>query len=333
MKIAPILNGKGGLATSLSPMNVFYQMHRKMKKEKTIVNAAKTAVAAGVGLFLSACAGAGPIDTVSESRLNDAWKGHPVTEALGKWGGPVVVRPDGNGTTLYQWMFGENYVYDQYTGSDTKYTGESAQYHSDGHITYSPEYETTDHYEKRRGSRICVLQLHADANGAIMNLETKDTDGGCKEFYSGTHSTPPDAAAIAKGKVYADRFQTLKSIAARYEATCTKPEYLALFGKSPCDPSGMKIVGARKESQMTPEQKAVLGKWSVEMNAIIEDYLAFFRGTGSHSDKATVDSVEQMRSIENSGKFNAFLVQEISTSTHARQLEQYTKDAYGKYLN
>ena len=289
--------------------------------------------AVSAGLFLSACAGTGPVDSFSESRLNDAWKGHPVTEALGKWGGPIVVRPDGNGTTLYQWMFGENYVYDQYTGSDTKYTGESAEYHSDGHITYTPEYKTTDHYEKKLGSRICVLQLHADANGAIMNLETKDTDGGCKEFYSGTHSSPPDAAAIAKGKVYADRFQTLKSITARYEATCTKPEYLALFGKSPCDQSSMKIVGARKESQMTPEQKAVLGKWNVETNAIIEDYLAFFRSSGSNSDRATVDSVEQMRSIEKSGKFNAFLVQEISTSAHAKQLEQYAKDAYGKYLN
>ncbi len=304
-----------------------------MMRMKTLYTTIKAVAVVNACLFLSACAGTGPLDSLSESRMNDAWKGHPVTDALGKWGWPVVVRPDGNGATLYQWVFGKNYVYEQYTGSKTNYVGDSAEYHSDGHITYNPEYETTKYYEKKIGSRICMLQLHTDSNRTIINLETKDADGGCSDFYSGTNSNPPDAAAIAKGKIYADRLQTLKSITARYDASCTKPEYLTLFGKSHCDVTDIKIVGARKESQMTPEQKAVLAKWDVEMSTIVEDYLTYFRSTEASSDKAVADAIEATRSVFKSRNFNAFLLQEHTTSLHAKQMAQYTKDVYGRYFN
>ena len=301
-----------------------------MMRMKKLYPTMKAVAVAGACFFLSACAGTGPHDSLSESRLNDAWKGRPVADAVGKWGKPMRTTPDGNGATSYQWMLGKSYVYDQYTGSDTQYTGESAQYHSDGRITYSPEYQTTDHYEKKRGDRICMLLVHADSSGRIFNLQTEDYDGGCSDFYSGSDSSPPDAAAVAKGKVFSEKNRTIKSIVGRYQSICVNPEYASLFVKSPCDAPIFQLAGAPFASKVTPQQKELLAKWYAEMSDIVKDYLAFFHSTGEPNDKVLADAVEANQARANP---RGFLSAERTTADSAYQLSRGAKAYYQPYFN
>lgn len=305
-----------------------------MIRRKIILTRIKVAFVASAGLILSACAGSGLLGSLSDSKLNDEWKGHPITDAMGKWGKPILVKPDGDGTNLYEWAWSKGYTYQAYTGSDTQRIEDRAVYHGDGRITYEPDYQTTDHYETRVGSRGCMLMVHADSSGIITNLGTQDYSGGCSDFYSSANASPPDEESARKGEDFSNRFQTIKSITARYKAICTNPEYTALFEKSPCTNTYLKIVGAPNASKMTSKQKETLAKWRAEMEAIVSDYLAFFKSSGDVSDKAIAHSVESIQtSVKTRSPNNVFLFSEQMTAMNAYQLAQYTKQIYQKYFN
>lgn len=299
---------------------------------RTLHALVKLAVFVGACLFLSSCAG---VDTASVSRINEQWKGHPLTEAIGKWGTPMEIKKDENGAPVYTWWFyGKGYTYNQYLGSETHYTGEAAEYHSDGHITYTPTYATKDYYKERQGSRICMTKAHTDPGHMINYLEIQDLDGGCSYFFSSDKAGPPDAATAEKGKVVADKFAEIKSLIARRKALCAKPEYAALFEASPCDNPYFNIAGARTEAKMSPEQKRKLFGWSLEMNALIDDYLAFFHRPDEPILQQVVGTFEKERESNQDKKFDkVFLFHEHFEAMFAQQLEKTAKDFYANYIN
>jgi hypothetical protein len=250
-----------------------------MMRKKNIFNRPKITVMAICCLLLSACANS-PIASIPEAIAKKNWTGHPVTEAIAKWG-KSVPKPVGDGTTVYEWAMGGNYA-------QTKYVP-TTEHNMFGDMLSSKR-------ETEVVNKQCTLTITADANGIITNFETNRSSGGaggCSEFYYGSDSVSPDAASAAKGKMLVENMDKARKLNDSYEMICNNPEYAALFKDMHCDDSQpFSVASDVKLAKITPKQQELFAKWRAEMDSVVMAYQVFLRGTQSPIDKGMADGVD-----------------------------------------
>jgi hypothetical protein len=287
-----------------------------MMKKKNIFNGKKIVFMAIGCLMLSACASDGHLVSIPEAIANKNWNGHPVYEAIAKWGKPLSVAHAGDGTTLYEWGWSPKYAYNEYAGS-----------------SYSSDGVQTDYFQRRIGTAECLLLINADSNGIITHLETRQAAAGCVDFYWGSNSASPDAATGVKGKMLGERIEKAKEINERYRVVCTKPEYAGLFAEMHCnDFANFTIASDVNLLKITPKQRELFSKWRAEMDSVVNAYLVFLRSTEIPTDKGvadTVDSVSVQKPVAE--EYNMYLTNEHLTARNAQRLSAYVRRTYLQY--
>jgi len=277
-----------------------------MMRMKNVFNRIEIAFVVGACLLLSACANS-PLTAVPEGMAKSRWSGHPINEAVAKWGKPNVrVTPAGDGTTVYEWALGGKYTHTEYVATNTS--------NMFGDMM-------TSHPEEKVTTSNCNVLISADSNGIITNFETKR---GCGQFFFGSDSISPDEATAAKGKILEANMRAVKRIDDRYKMVCAKPEYAVLFENPPCDAVSVKLSHTIDISKGTREQKELFIKWSKEMDSIVNDYAAFFRSTGDVGDKTaayyidvTIPQSEKDKAYSNE-KVSLVKLSMVATATHTQ---------------
>ncbi|HEX7643258.1 MAG TPA: hypothetical protein VF472_13715 [Burkholderiaceae bacterium] len=295
-------------------------------EKKNIFNRMKIASIASGSLLLSACASDGHMTSTSDTVANSNWKGHPVIEAMAKWGKPMRVTPAGNGATLYEWMWSPKYTYDQAVGSQREYKGEESIRNSDGSISYIPVYGNTSIYEQRTGFGECNLAITANFDGFITNLDIKQAASGCADVFGGANSASPDAATAAKAKVLSENLKKAKAVDGKYRMLCAKADYIELFEDPSCDSVTFKVAKNVNVSKLTPDQKRLFSQWRAEMQSITDEYKAFLHSTGSAADKGNADFLDSMKPVDE--KYNVGLQNEGLVYMKAHRLATYTRMTY-----
>jgi hypothetical protein len=284
----------------------------KLMMMKNILNKTRITCAAICCLLLSACASDGHMISVPEAIANKNWIGHPIYEAMGKWGKPLVT-PVGDGTGLYQWGRSSKYAYNAYVGSSTS------------------SYGQTDFYKQQIGTAECLILINADANGIITHFETRQSASGCTDFYWGSGSASPDAESAAKGKLLVESLAKAKELNARYEMIYTKPEYAELFSEAHSDDNSYFTVGPDVVAgKLTPHQIELFSKWRAEMDSVVKDYQVFLRSTQDRADKSQADNIEFMNKATPPAteKNNRKLQNEYITYRNAKALSMYVRRTY-----
>ena len=219
------------------------------------------------GLLLSACA---------TTRARHSWNGHPIAEAMAKWGIPVIEPAQvADGTTVYHWLWSPSYTYDQQVGYATT------------------DYGTVDFYEKQVGRGACGLSINADSSGTITNLETSQNVRQCGDIFWASGVSPDETTAI-NGKALASNLRSIRAIDQRYRMACARPEYAKLFDQSRCNVGMTSVAVTVRILEITPQERATFASWLHEMGEITGNYLAFFRSTGAPQDMQIVQIVESM---------------------------------------
>ncbi len=281
---------------------------------KNILNSAKLASIVCFCWFLSGCA------SIPETIAKSRWEGHPVREALVKWGRPNLrIAPAGDGATLYEWAFDKDYAYTAYVGSDTRND------------------VTTNFYERRLATAACRLSITANASGIITNFVTTQSNGGCADFYWGAKFPSPDEETSANGKILDENLRKIKRINERYKMVCAKPEYAVIFKQPPCDTVWITTAISKSINILNPtrEQRAKLLKWGDEMYVIVNEYREFFSSTGSKEDKQMIDLIARTNPSKEKpnsqaqwayiGNWAAF------AKSEAEMLASYGGRTYGEY--
>ncbi|PRC94743.1 hypothetical protein S2091_0746 [Solimicrobium silvestre] len=248
--------------------------------------------------------------SVPEAIANKNWIGHPIYEAMGKWGKPLVT-PVGDGTGLYQWGWNSKYAYNAQVGTSSSSNGVQTTY-----------------YQKQIGTAECQIVVNADSNGIITHFETR---GACSDLYWGSGSATPDAESAAKGKLLVESLAKAKELNARYEMVYTKPEYAELFSEAHSDDNSYFTVGPDVVvGKLTPHQIELFSKWRGEMDSVVKDYQVFLRSTQDRADKSQADNIEFMNKATPPAteKNNRKLQNEYITYRNAKALSMYVRRTY-----
>ena len=271
-------------------------------------------------LLLSACAST-PITSIPEAVAQKNWNGHPVYEAIAKWGKPHI-QSAGDGTTIYQWEMGGNYSHTEYVSSvDHNMFGDMV----------------TSHPEQRVVTHQCTVSITADPTGTITNFETIHNvpgTSGCGEFFYGSDSVSPDAASATKGKLLLENIGKAKKLDAQYKAVCAKPDYAVLFSDPHCDDSiPFAVAAGVKIFKLTPTQKDLFAKWRAEMTAVVSSYQVFLRSTQIPADKILADAMDKGIATMNASieKSKMPLASESATARTAQALSGYVRRTYLQY--
>ena len=288
----------------------------KMIHLSTRVSAALVAVGC---LLLSACASDGHLVTLQEGYADSTWKGHRIGEAFAKWGFPIMPPVhNADGTYTYRWLGQARYAYDQQTG------------HAD------TSYGTINLYEKRIGAGDCSVIITTDANRVITNLETTQQVRACTDSIFST-GMAPTAQNAADGKVLEQQAHDVRILDERFVKTCSDPEYADLLDESHCE---MGLIGyTHINLKITPAQRKALLSWNKEMNALADDYKAFFLSTGKTGEVSFVrfsDSQDAPAKQDDATLLGEKLPTHLSmlvlhTSQRVTQMVQHSKSTYHQF--
>jgi len=158
----------------------------------------------------------------------------------------------------------------------------------------------------------CLQQSQQQSSGAFVNQY-----GGFANSGSITNVGLFNSCMNAKGwslqdkKADEQKQDTLKKVNEKYKAICAKPEYAELFVKSSCFAKDITFEQIADNTKITPEQKTILPKYRIEVDAVIKEQREYLRTLTDPGHIRLVDYLDSTQSEVD--KYNLDLLNGIIT--------------------
>ena len=234
-------------------------------------------------LLLAGCA-----TTAGYEKLLSSWVGDNVDHLKSVWGQPDNTTTLSDGGSLLEYNRQRNVQLGGYTttvpvttttsGTANIYGNRSSATadYSGTSTTYVPQTTPVQNINMQ-----CVTRFTANSQGTITRWAWQGNDCRAKE---------PDQKVVDQNNQNIDANKALaKSLNDRNKAICENPAYSPLFMKSPCLSKEISLAHLADNTKISKDEKAILVKYRLDIDAVTTERINFFRGDGNPIDRQVAD--------------------------------------------